>query len=95
MTGGIYETPNGMQVHGDGAPVATPPSPLNILGTHTVELHGGGILVLDGGDNEVTITLVDADGDGGTASLNLTAAEQVQTALLNRLLHLEAKNRRR
>lgn len=62
---------------------------------HLVDLHRGGQLCIAGDDDEMEITIVDANGDGGTVKVNMTAAEQIQTAILSRLLHVEARRRGR
>ena len=61
----------------------------------TVELYGGGVLVLSGPDDRVEITLYDAEGRGGECELNMLAAEEVQNALLDRILHIQARERAR
>jgi len=59
----------------------------------TLDLHGGGLLVLAGPDTEIQITILDSDGNGGSSALNMVAAEQVQNALLDRILHIQARER--
>lgn len=57
----------------------------------TLDLDGGGLLVLAGPDNEVQITLADAGGEGGTVTLSPLAVYQLQAALLDRVLWIEAR----
>lgn len=67
-------------------------SPPNYV--RTLELPSGALLVLAGPDNEVQITLLDAEGEGSSVNLSLDEANLVQSALLDRILHIEARQRR-
>lgn len=61
--------------------------------TRTLDLEGGGVCILTGPDTEIEITVFDAEGNGGTVKLGMIAANQFQAALLDRILHIEARRR--
>ncbi len=68
-------------------------SPPNSI--RTLDLVEGGLLILAGPDTEMQITIMDGDGNGGTVTLPLLAAAQLQAAILDRILHIQARERSR